>query len=152
MSRGCFGARVRVGDRGDAKAAAEQLSVAIAQHAWEPGPYLALCELYRRWRYRDHALAIAELGAAAVPSSAGIWFELGLARDAEGDSGGAIDAYTRALEIEPGFHRARFQRGQTYFRNQDLAHARRDLQAVVKAGGSSFVLQQARHMLATIAR
>lgn len=137
-------------DRGDARAAAEQLSLAIAQHAWEPGPYLALGELYRRWRYGDQALAIAELGSAVLPGSAEIWFALGLARDDRGDASAAIAAYSRALELQPALTQARFRRGQAYAARRDPARALRDLRAVVQAGGTSFEVEQARRMLSAL--
>ncbi|HEX7843324.1 MAG TPA: tetratricopeptide repeat protein, partial [Kofleriaceae bacterium] len=140
-----------LGDRGDARAAAEQLTLAIAQHAWEPGPYIALAELYRRWRYRDEALAIAEIGTAAVPDSADLWYELGAARDDRGEPGEAISAFTRALDLEPGLAAVQFQRGQAYFRVKDFAHARRDLEAFAQTGGRSFELEEAQRMLANLA-
>jgi tetratricopeptide (TPR) repeat protein len=134
-------------DRGDARAAAEQLSQAIAQHAWEPGPYLALGELYRRWRFGDQALAIAELGSVVVPGSAEIWFALGLARDDRGNSSAAIAAYSRALELRPDLTAARFRRGQAFARQRNVGQALRDLRAVVQAGGTSFDVEQARRLL-----
>lgn len=136
-------------DRGDARAAAEQLSLAIAQHAWEAGPYIALGELYRRWHDADQALAIAELGSVVVPGSAEIWFALGLAHDDRGDPD-AIAAYSRALELQPDLVQARFRRGQAYARQREAARARRDLGAVVQAGGTSFEVEQARRMLAAL--
>src|SRR5262249_7673288 len=139
-----------LGDRGEARAAAEQLSLAIAQHAWEPGPYLALGELYRRWAYRDQALAIAELGSAVIPGSAEIWFALGLAHDDRGDSSAAIAAYSRALKLRPDLVPARFRRGQAYARQRDAEQARRDLRAVVQAGGTSFDVEQARRLLTAL--
>ena len=138
-------------DRGDAKPAAEQLTEAIAQHAWEPGPYIALVELYRHWWYLDEALAIAVIGAAAVPSSADVWYELGMAHDDRGERAEAIAAFTKALDVKPDLEIARFQRGQAYFRIKDLAHARRDLEAFVNAGMTSLELDQARRMLADLA-
>jgi tetratricopeptide (TPR) repeat protein len=139
-------------DRGDAKAAAEQLTEAIAQHAWEAGPYIALGEIYRRWQYRDEALAIAELGSTVVPGSAEIWFALGLARDDRGDRNEAIAAYSRALDLQPDLRQVRFQRGRAYAYLGDAARARRDLQAVVTAGGTAFEIEQARHLLANLTR
>lgn len=139
-------------DRGDSKAAAEQLTSAIALHAWEPGPYVALAELYRRWRYRDEALAIAELATATLPGSADAWYELGAARDDRDERDDAIAAFTRALELEPGLTAVRFQRGRAYLRVKDFAHARRDLEGFVQAGGTSFELDQARRMLAILPR
>ena len=139
-------------DRGDAQAAAEQLSAAIALHAWEPGPYIALCALYRRWQFRDQALAIAELGSAVLPGSAEIWVALGMARDDRNERGAAIAAYSKALEIKRDHVQARFQRGLDYLRARDAARARGDLQAFVNAGGTGFEIDRARHILALLAR
>ena len=137
-------------DRGDPRAAAEQLTEAIAQHAWEAGPYIALGELYRRWHYRDEALAIAEVGSAAVPGSAEIWFALGLAHDDRGDRSEAIAAYSRALALQPELAAARFQRGRAYAGQGDASRARRDLLAVVAAGGTGFEIAEAKQLLASL--
>jgi tetratricopeptide (TPR) repeat protein len=139
-------------DHGDPKAAAERFSEAIAQHTWDAAPYIALAELYRRWQYRDQAVDVAAIGAMAVPSSADVWFELGMAYDDHGRRVEAIAAFTRALDLDPTLEPARFQRGQAYFRAKDFAHARRDLEAFVKAGKTSFEIAQAHHMLAQVKR
>jgi tetratricopeptide (TPR) repeat protein len=137
-------------DRGDPRAAAEQLSQAVAQHAWEAGPYLALVELYRRWHRGDEALAIAELGSTAIPDSAEIWLALGRARDDRGELGAAIAAYSRALELQPDLVPARFRRGQAYARQHDAVRAVRDLRTVVQIGGMSFDVEQAGRMLSVL--
>ena len=138
-------------DRGEAKAAAERFTQSLALHASEPGPYVALAELYRRWQYHDETLAIAELGTRVVPASADVWFELGMAHDDRRNDAKAIEAFTRALDLRPDYATAMFQRGRTYFRKNDVAHATADLEAFVErakaAGGSDFELVQAAKML-----
>jgi tetratricopeptide (TPR) repeat protein len=42
-------------------------------------------------------------------------------------------AFTKVLEATPDDKRAKFQRGQVYFRKGDLANARRDLESMVKS-------------------
>ena len=134
-------------DRGDARACATELGEAIALHAWQPAPYVALAALYRRWGYRKEALAVAELAIAALPGAADAWFELGMVRMERSEHAPAIAAFNRALELKPELSRARFQRGRAYLRSRDFAHARGDLQAFVAAGGAGFDVDQARRLL-----
>lgn len=65
----------------------------------------------------------------------------------------AIDAFTKALEAKRDNHKAKFQRGQAYFRKGDYTNAKRDLEEFSKTGGSSveFAKQQASKMLIDIA-
>ena len=143
-------------DRGEAKSAAEQFTRSVALHATEAAPYIALVELYRRWQYRDEAVAIAELGATVLPSSSEVWFEVGMVHDDRGDAGKAIDGFTRALDLRPDGAPARFQRGQAYYRKKDAAHARADLEAFLELakldGGNRFEVEQAKKMLVDLAR
>lgn len=141
-----------LGDLGDARASAEQLTEAIALHAWEPAPYLALGELYRRWGHRDEALAIAELGAATLPDAAELWYALGMVRLDRREHSDAIAAFSKALARKPDLRLAQLQRGRAYLRNRDFSRARDDLQAFVRAGGTGFDLEQARHLLVYLRR
>ena len=139
-------------ERGDARAAAVNLSAAIVHHAWEPAPYLELADLYRRWGYRDEALAIAELGVATLPDAGDVWYGLGMVRMDRGEHAQAIRAFSKALEVKPDLPLAWFQRGRAYLRSKDFAHARRDLQAFVNAGGTGFDREQAEHLLVHLRR
>jgi tetratricopeptide (TPR) repeat protein len=143
-------------DHGESRAAAERFTRALALHASEASPYIALCELYRGWQYRDEAMAIGELGARVVPGSSDVWFELGMAHDERGNAAKAIEAFTRALDLRPDNAQAQFQRGQTYFRKHDVAHATADLEAFIEhassAGGFGFESLQAAKMLASMKR
>ena len=142
-------------DRGFAKVAAEQLSLAIESGTWNPNPYVALVELYRQWQYTERALAVAMLGTTYVrgPESSDVWFELGMAYEDTRDHDKAIEAFTKALDAKPGNVKARFQRGQAYFYKKDWAHARPDLEAFMKASGADveFAKQQASKMLLDLA-
>jgi Tfp pilus assembly protein PilF len=55
----------------------------------------------------EEAMAMYERTLAARPNLAAAWFRLGEARRECGDGLGAIDAFRRTLEIEPGHVRAR---------------------------------------------
>ena len=65
----------------------------------------------------------------------------------------AIDAFGKALESKKANYKAKFQRGQAYYRKNDYPNAKRDLEEFSKTGGISvqFEKQQAAKMLVDIA-
>ncbi|HEY0194296.1 MAG TPA: hypothetical protein VGC42_24440, partial [Kofleriaceae bacterium] len=60
---------------------------------------------------------------------------------------------TKSLESKRDNYKAKFQRGQAYFRKGDYPNAKKDLEDFSKAGGASveFAKQQASKMLIDIA-
>src|SRR5262249_40423084 len=82
-----------------------------------------------------------------------IWYEVGMAYDDKRQDDKAIDAFTKSLEAKRDNHKAKFQRGQAYYRKADYTNAKRDLEEFSKAGGASveFAKQQASKMLIDIA-
>ena len=122
-------------DLDDSRHAAEQFAQTITTYPSYRFGYIALVELYRRWSYNDQAAAVAQQGTLHVPAadSAELWFELGMAYDAKRDDDKAIEAFSRALAIRPGDLSSKFQRGQAYFRKNDSASARRDLDEVARS-------------------
>jgi tetratricopeptide (TPR) repeat protein len=144
----------RAGDK--AKEAAEQFTQAIKGDPREWAPYVALSELYLKWDYADQAIQVASQGVANVPGSndtSEIWYDLGMAYDAKKMEDKAIEAFTKAVETKRDNHKAKFQRGQAYFRKGDMTNAKRDLEDFNKSGGASleFIKQQASQMLMQIA-
>ncbi|MDB4956996.1 MAG: Tetratricopeptide 2 repeat protein [Myxococcales bacterium] len=138
------------------KEAAEELSKALQANPRESGPYVALGELYRRWDYTDEAIKVASQGTNNVPGSnevSDIWFVLGMGYDDKRANDKAIEAFSKAIESRKDNHKAKFQRGQAYFRMNDTTHAKRDLEEFSKSGGASleFAKQQASKMLMDIA-
>ena len=141
---------------GHAREAADAFTTAIHAHVRELAPYVALGELYRKWDYTDQAIAVATQGAAIVPGDnevSDIWYEVGMGYDDKRLDDKAIDAFTKALESRRDNHKAKFQRGQAYFRKGDFANAKKDLEDFAKSGGASveFAKQQASKMLLDIA-
>lgn len=122
-------------DQDDPRRAANQFTQTIATHSSYKFGYIALIELYRRWDYTDQALATALIGTANVPESeaAELWFEAGMAYEAKRSEGEAIDAFTRAIAVNPNDVSAKFQRGQLYFRRGEFASARIDLEEVTRS-------------------
>ena len=117
---------------------------------------MALAELYRQWDYTEQAISIAEQGAAIVPGSnevSDIWYEVGMGYDDKRLDDKAIEAFTKSLESKRDNHKAKFQRGQAYFRKGDFTNAKKDLEEFSKTGGASveFAKQQASKMLLDIA-
>jgi hypothetical protein len=100
-----------------------------------PGPWVALCELYRNWRLPELALAVAEQGTTVVTGKPAIdiWYEVGMSNDDMRRNDQAIAAFTKALEIDPTHARSLFQRGQARFRAGKSADAKRDLEAFLAA-------------------
>lgn len=138
------------------KDAAEQFSKALQANPREPGPYVALGELYRRWDYTDEAIRVASQGTANVPGTnevSDIWYVLGMGYDDKRMDDKAIEAFDKAIETKKDNHKAKFQRGQAFFRKGDYTHAKRDLEEFSKSGGASleFAKQQASKMLMDIA-
>lgn len=135
--------------------AAEQFSAAIRYNSTQQGAYIALAELYRKWDYPALAVAVASIGArelGAVPAASDVLYVLGMAHTELRAHAKAIDAFTRALELSPGNHKARYQRGQVYFQRGKREDARRDLEAFLAAAPDSlaFARQQAQAMLADL--
>lgn len=118
--------------RGDLKAAATELSLAVAQRPDDVDPYVALAELYRSRDYLAEALAVALAGTTSVTRDYGrerMWFALGMVYDAKGDNANALEAFTKAATGPSREYKAVFQRGQVYVRMKEWAKARADLEA-----------------------
>lgn len=138
------------------KEAADALTKALSYAPSQPGPWVALGELYRKWDYTDEALQVALQGTAVVPGSnevSDIWYVVGMAYDDKSLYDKAIEAFDKALESRGDNHKAKFQRGQAYFRKGDFTKAKKDLEDFAKSGGASveFAKQQASKMLLDIA-
>ena len=138
------------------KDAATEFTAAIKANPRESGPYIALGELYRKWDYTDESIKVASQGTVNVPGTnevSDIWFVLGMGYDDKRMDDKAIEAFDKATETRKDNHKAKFQRGQAYYRKKDYMHAKRDLEDFSKSGGASleFAKQQATKMLMDIA-
>ena len=92
--------------------------------------------------------------AETVHSDASTYWAVGCAEYSDKSMGDrAIEAFTKSLEAKRDNQKARFQRGQAYFRKGDYSNAKPDLEQFSKAGGQSvqFEKQQASKMLIDIA-
>ena len=116
---------------GHAREAADEFTKAIQANPREPGPFIALAELYRKWDLTDAAIATAKQGVASVTPPAGdLWFELGVALWEKHIDAEAIDALSKAIDLRADNVKARFQRGVAYIRVKQKAKAKADLQVV----------------------
>jgi tetratricopeptide (TPR) repeat protein len=122
-------------DLDDSRNAARQFTLAVATHPTYTLGYLALVEIYRRWGYIDQALAVAMIGTRNTPAAdAGqLWYEVGMAYDAQRADDQAIAAFSKVIAGHPEDTSARFQRAQVYVRKADFASAERDLEVVLAA-------------------
>jgi len=138
------------------KDAATEFSKALQGDPRQSGPYVAIGELYRKWDYTDEAIKVTQQGAGNVPGAnevSDIWYVLGMAYSDKSQWDKAIEAFDKSLESKRDNHKAKFQRGQAYFKKEDFTHAKRDLEEFSKSGGASleFAKQQAQKMLMDIA-
>jgi tetratricopeptide (TPR) repeat protein len=143
-------------DTGKSREAAIALTNALKLGPPDPQPWVALSELYYQWDYTEQGIQIAEIGSTVVPGiseKSDIWYEVGMGYSDKRFHDRAIEAFTKAIEARRDNHKARFQRGQAYFRKGDYPSAKRDLEDFSKAGGPSvdFPKQQASKMLIDIA-
>jgi len=152
---------------GKTKEAADAFSKALEFGPVEPAPWIALCELYRNWDYTDQAIQVAQQGALVIPGESEkseIYFELGMGYDDKRNDDKAIEAFDKSLESKRDNHKAKFARGQAYYRKGNAASsestradlyakAKRDLEEFSKSGGASveFFKQQASRMLMDMA-
>jgi tetratricopeptide (TPR) repeat protein len=141
---------------GKTKEAADEFSKSLQLGAIEPAPWIALAELYRAWDYSDQAIKVAEEGVKVIPGDnekSEIWFEVGMGYDDKRVDDKAIEAFDKALEARRDNHKAKFARGQAYYRKGEYTKAKRDLEEFSKSGGASveFFKQQASRMLMDIA-
>ena len=136
---------------------AAELTKALESGPIDPSPWVALAELYRQWDYTDAAIQVAEQGIAAIPGKiekSDVWYEVGAGYDEKKLDDKAIKAFDDALEARRDNSKAKFARGQAYFRKGDYAKAKTDLEEFSKAGGGAsneFFKQQASTMLMQIA-
>lgn len=75
-------------------------------------------------------LEILEAQAAAEPDNADAWVRLGFARMADGDRGGARQAFERALAIAPAYDDARLGLAQLAYRTGDVVATQRWLAGI----------------------
>jgi tetratricopeptide (TPR) repeat protein len=119
-------------DLRDPRAAAEELTLAIKTNPAYRSAYIALTELYRRWAFREQALAVASLGTIHVPraTTADLWFEVGICHEEMHNNDEAIEAYSKALALTPDAPILRLHRGWLYYVKRNPAAAKRDLEGI----------------------
>lgn len=145
-------------ETGKVREAAEEYSKALKPVPNEAAPWVALANLYRQWDYTDQALGVASQGVTPniLPdgNEAGdLWYTLGLVYDDKSLFEKSIEAYTKALEMRRDLHKAKFQRGQAYYKMGNYPSSKRDLEEFSKTGGAAvnFEKAQAAKMLMDIA-
>lgn len=89
---------------------------------------LSLAELTAQKGLRAEALALVGRAAAEAPGDPTVWYMKGVIAQEGGDRKGAVDAYTRALELRPAYSDARVARLSLAIGNRDDAGAATDLE------------------------
>jgi len=83
-----------------------------------------------------------------------LWFDAGMAYDAQHADDRAIEAFGKAIAAQPTDASAKLARGQIYFRKNDFTNAKRDLDDVMASGDPKVAVMRpiAAQLLAQIAR
>ncbi len=89
---------------------------------------LSLAELTAQKGLRTEALALVERAAAEAPADPKVWYMKGVIVQQGGDRKGAIDAYSRALELQPNYADARIARLSLTIGSRDNAAPAMDLE------------------------
>jgi cellulose synthase operon protein C len=88
---------------------------------------LSLAETMAQKGLRTEAMALVTQAAAEAPADPQVWYMKGVITQQGGDRRGAIDAFSRALELHPGYSDARVARLSLAIGNRDDAAASADL-------------------------
>jgi putative PEP-CTERM system TPR-repeat lipoprotein len=93
-----------------------------------PAPVLALAELAIREGKLAEAAKLADQAMAVAPGVAGVWHFKGTLALGAGDVKGALDAFGKALELNPNYVEARVARAALLIDLGRLAEANQDIQ------------------------
>jgi len=122
------------------KKAAESWTEAARLDAGFGLAFIDLGKLYLKWDFVPQAIAVLEqgtLGHVMDPDEVtDIYYYLGLSYDSQQNWAKAVEAYSKAIDVQKGNIDAKLQRGFSYARMGDKAKARADLEEYVKAKGN----------------
>lgn len=89
---------------------------------------LSLAELFAQKGLRTEALTLVARAAAEAPSDPKVWFVKGVITQQGGDRKGAIEAFSRAIELQPPYADARVARLALALSNRDDATVKTDIE------------------------
>lgn len=133
--------------------AAESWTTACALNPSYGPPFVRLGELYLNFGRADEAIAVLEQGAKTVEKAidlTNLYFYLGNAYAEKRRWGDAVEAYSKAIDVDPQNLDARFARGVAYANKGDKARARADLEAYLAVGQNPFNQTEANRLLVTL--
>lgn len=116
--------------------------------------FIDLAQLYRRWDKKREAIAVLEQAGRHVTDEralSDIYYYLGQAYSDRAQWQQAIDAFDRALGVDPDNREAQLQRGFAYASTGDRARARADLEAYLAHGKGEFAARAAQDRLIRLA-
>jgi len=119
----------------DAEKARERFSAALQLDPDSSEALLGLAMLEARQKQFKQAANYANQALAKDPNNSLAWTMLGETRRLEGDQQGAVDAFSRAIALQPMEMRARIGRATAYIALAKLAEAQNDVDEVRKVAG-----------------
>ncbi len=115
----------------------------VAEHDMGGEHYYRLGELYYRFRLFNEAVQVFENGAENNPTSARLQHGLGLSTIALGRHDDAVEAFEKALELDPSYAAASFSLVEAYRESGDIDKAIEQIEALDGVRGLERIQQQA---------
>jgi len=113
--------------------------------------YGSLADHYAAARLHSRAEAIALKAVSMKPDKADHYLRLGRAYSAQGRAAEADTAFSRAVELRPGYAAAHYERAQLYENNQEMIGAAlADYLSFAAADSTSFRAYEARKRIAAL--
>lgn len=96
----------------------------------------AFCEL----SIKSYAAAAADykIYVAQDATDPIIWYNMGISQRHSGDLEGAIDSYSKSLELDPTYYQANINRGNVYIEKKEYKKALADFNTALKFGDIAF--------------
>lgn len=117
----------------DPKAAAADFESALRTIPNHVGAHMALADAYVRDNNLEKAAAAFDKAVAAVSRSPLVYNNRGMFRQSQGDTGKAIEDFTRAIELDESFYTAMTNRGYALLGSGNVAAAEADFSSSLAA-------------------
>lgn len=105
----------------------------------DPKPHYAMAALYEKTFIAEDfpkALEKYERAASLAPDDFRLWFDLGRARDRDGDAKGAEKAFRKAVELAPHYSRVHWALGNLLLRQGNTEEAFAEIRSAVENDAS----------------
>lgn len=125
-------AQIAASNKAPAPEIAGLLARAVEANPENPGPRALLIDHHLRNKDQKQALAVAQAGAAAAPSSPEMLTALGRVQQLTGDFNQAISTYGKVISLQPLSPQAHVRLAEAHMANKDQAAAEQSLRKALE--------------------